>query len=59
MRLNIDGMKSQANSFSMSIIGSFEQEKVKKGFYEEELKKLQDIIDLKNSEFETLTGQCQ
>lgn len=33
MRLNIEGIKSQANSFSMSIIGELGQEKNKKLFY--------------------------
>lgn len=59
LRLNIDGMKDQANSFSMSIIGSFEQEKVKKAFYEEETRKLKQIIQLKETELETTIDQCK
>lgn len=40
MRLNIEGIRDQANSFSMSILGELGQEKNKKTFYEEEIRKM-------------------
>lgn len=57
-RLNLDGENNQPNSFSVSMIAS-EQDKVKHAFYEEETRKLKEIIQLKEDELQTTIEQCE
>ena len=43
----------------MSILTEIGQEKNKKNFYEEEIRKMREVVELKEGEVESLMAQCQ